>query len=228
MDILRPAGDLGLIALAIALAEDPVSDWLAAHPDALYVVCGSLHIAVMPLAINLLISPWVGASELVLSNERSLAERVLVWTGVGFVVTSFIVPGVLGMALRISAPWMFAIVFGPYVALGLVTWALARLDQHLDHRYSRQGANPPPGLMPVAYAVLWAYLVAVETMLMVVAHSGREPFAEPLILSMALFAGYAPTRTFLWFLEPRARHRAMEAVVAVGAFLHLAWRVAIA
>lgn len=219
--IIGPLVDFALIVVAAAVAEDVVQQWLWGNPQALYWGTSALHLFVLPVTVVVLMSPWSPAGSLIFSNQTSWLERLLVWSMVLYACAGFIVPVVMSLALKAKLGVMLGTLFGPYVLLALSMWILIKLDKRYDYALSREGAQPPKGLVPAVHVLLWLYLIFVETTLLVVSGAGGTLGAGP-VLMMAVVLGYVPMRVFLWFLGPMSR---LEAMTAGVAFWHLLLRI---
>lgn len=210
-----------LIAVAAAVAEEGVQRWLLDHHDALYWGLASLHLVVLPLTVNIMLMPWSRAGQLALENGSSPRQTLFVWSQVISGCAGFIVPGVMAMALKLELWAMMTTIFGPYVLLvasvaGSIWW-----DQRTDHSLSRQGSEVGRRWLPLAVLIFWSYLVFLETMLLVSSRQG-DPWGSPLVVGMAVFVGYLPTRITIGFMMGHGR---WEAVGATLAFLHLLGRL---
>lgn len=219
--VLGPIVDAVLILVATLVVEEAVEAWLWDHHQVLYFGAVALHLLLLPTVAHVLLSPWSPAAELMLAQQSTTRQNVLVWSSAIGGCTSFIVPGVMALALDVQAWSMFLAIFGPYVLMAAWIGVTIKLDERSNHGWSRQGTQPWPVTRPAIALLLWAYLLFVETLLLVCVGEG-DPWGDPMVVSMAVFAGYLPTRIQLWFLGEQSR---LELVTAVVAGVHLIFRV---
>ena len=212
--------DALLVAVAAAVSEDRVQQWLMEHPDALYHGLVLLHLVTLPAMLVALITGYGRAEEALFQRGPGL----LGWAKAGLLGGSFIVPGVLGMLFG-GELWEFmAAIFGPVLVvfpgwLGAILWA------------ERRGWIPPgrlgerkPGWRVAALSGLTsAYLLWLETTLICAA---ARPGALTLVgLPLGVLLDYLPIRVALYYVRDSERWEATTITLSV---LHLLYRIAAA
>ncbi|KAB2896383.1 MAG: hypothetical protein F9K40_14575 [Kofleriaceae bacterium] len=211
--------DVVLVAVAAMVASDEVQAWLLEHPRELYYGMSALHVIAFPALICAVVAGY-GKSEQAMQGKGS---NVLVWATVLFFGCSFIVPGVLGLALDQQLWVMMATIFGPLALLVIAGVGIVHADKRKWIAPVKVGAPKPWWKVQLLALLAWAYLLWMETMMLVAAEEGGV-LAET-GLPIGVVVDYVPVRVMLYYLRDTSR---WELVTIVASTLHLLWRLAAA
>jgi len=208
-----------LVAVAAMVSSDEIQAWLLDHPRELYYGMSALHVVAFPALICAVVAGY-GKSEQAMQGKGS---SVLVWATVLFFGCSFIVPGVLGLALDQQLWVMMATIFGPLVLLAAAGGALVHAEKRRWIAPARVGAPKPWWKVQALALLAWAYLLWMETTMLVAAEEGGA-LAEA-GLPMGVVVDYVPVRVMLYYLRDTSR---WELVTIVASTLHLLVRLGVA
>lgn len=213
------AFDAILVAVAVAVSEDAVQEWLLARPAALFHGLAALHVVACPALLMAIVAGY-GAAGSPAEINRS-GSGLLGWAAALLLGGSFVVPGVLGMLfeppmwesmLTILAP--VAVVFPLWVA----GWIVAERRGWIAP--VRIGEAKPPGLVRALAALAWAYLLWLETMLLVAA--GREGPLVEVGLPLGVLIDYLPVRVVIYYVRESSRWERVTIALSVA---HLLYRI---
>jgi hypothetical protein len=140
-----------------------------------------------------------------------------------FLCGSFIVPGVLGLAIESELWVMMGAVFGPFVVLPLWIGGVVLAERWKWIAPARVGERKPWFMVQALALLTWAYLVWLETMMLVAAERGG-PLAEA-GLPMGVLLDYVPVRIVLCYVRETTR---WEVVTITASVLHLLYRLSVA
>lgn len=210
------AFDVVLVTVAVMVSTDEVQAWLFEHPRELYYGVSALHVIAFPALICAVVAGY-GRSEQAMLGKGS---SVLVWATVLFFGCSFIVPAVLGLALDQQLWVMMGTVFGPLVLLAAAVAALVYAEKRAWIAPAKLGAPKPWWKVQLLALLAWAYLLWMETTMLVAAEEGGA-LAEA-GLPMGVILDYVPVRVMLYYLRDTSR---WEIVTIVASTLHLLWRL---
>lgn len=213
------AFDVVLVAVAAMVASDEIQAWLFEHPRELYYGMSALHLIAFPALIGAVVAGY-GRSEQAMQGKGS---SVLVWATVLFFGCSFIVPGVLGLVLDQQVWVMMGTIFGPLVLLVVAGVAIVHAEKRKWIAPAKVGVPKPWWKVQLLALLAWAYLLWMETMMLVAAEEGGV-LAET-GLPMGVVVDYVPVRVMLYYLRDTSR---WELVTIVASTLHLLWRLAAA
>ncbi len=219
--------DTVLIGTAIAYLSDAVQQWFMAHREALGAVLIALHVSMLPLLTLAQLMPGVpGASRLTNPGQATPLSQVFVWLYVLHLGAGLIVPGVINLGVSNPGPVAFgASIIGPLICTALAFFILTAIDERFDHRYSRLDAAEPTGFTRSFAVIAWAYLLAMETLLLTAVTHPRSHSvltARPAVL-MAAIVGYLPVRLAIALIH---RSRWSELLLSSVGFVHLLYRLA--
>lgn len=211
--------DVVLVAVAAMVASDEVQAWLFEHPRELYYGMSALHVIAFPALICAVVAGY-GRSEQAMQGKGS---SVLVWATVLFFGCSFIVPGVLGLVLDQQLWVMMATIFGPLALLVIAGVGIVHAEKRKWIAPAKVGATKPWWTVQLLALLAWAYLLWMETLMLVAAEEGGV-LAET-GLPIGVVVDYVPVRVMLYYLRDTSR---WELVTIVASTLHLLWRLAAA
>jgi hypothetical protein len=213
--------DVLLVAVAVMVTTDEIQAWLFEHPRELYYGVALLHVIAMPVVMGAAVAGY-GQSEKLMLNQTS-GPNLLVWAMVLFYGCGFIVPGVLGLALDTKLWVMMSAIFGPIVMLVVVGVAAVKLEKWGWTRPAKVGVPKAWWKVQLLAVVAWAYLLWMETTMLVVAEKGGV-LAET-GLPMGVLVDYVPVRVVLYYIRDASR---WEIVTIVASTVHLIVRLALA
>jgi hypothetical protein len=205
-----------LVAVAVMVSSDEVQAWLFEHPRELYYGVSFLHLIAFPLLIGAVVAGY-GKAEADLQKQGA---TLLVWATVLFFACSFIVPGVLGLALDQQLWVMMTTIFGPFVLLVALGFAVVQAEKRKWIAPAKVGVPKPWWKVQVLAVVAWAYLLWMETMMLVAAEKGGA-LAEA-GLPMGVLLDYLPVRVMLYHLRDASR---WEVLTITASTLHLLYRL---
>jgi hypothetical protein len=211
--------DALLVAVAVAVSEDAVQEWLMAHPAALFHGLAALHVVACPA---LLVAVVVGYGKAGAPAElQRTGSGVLGWATALMFGGSFVVPGVLG--LRFDPPmWEYMLtIFAPVVVV-FPAWmgALIVGERRGWLRPAAIGAPKPWWTVQALVLLGWAYLVWLETMLLVAA--GRDGPLVEVGLPVGVLIDYLPVRIVVYYVRDSPPWEVWTIALSVA---HLLYRI---
>ncbi len=213
--------DVLLVAVAVMVTTDEIQAWLFEHPRELYYGVSLLHVIAMPVVMAAVVAGY-GQSEKSMMDPRG-GSNLLVWATVLFYACGFIVPGVLGLALDTQLWVMMSTVFGPIVMLFVIGVAAVKFEKWGWTKPAMVGVPKAWWKVQTLALVAWAYLLWMETTMLVVAEKGGV-LAET-GLPMGVLVDYVPVRVVLYYVRDASRWEILTIVLST---LHLIWRLAAA
>ncbi|HUQ02647.1 MAG TPA: hypothetical protein VM261_09145 [Kofleriaceae bacterium] len=213
--------DVLLAAVAVMVTTDEIQAWLFEHPRELYYGVAFLHVVAMPVVMAAAVAGY-GQSEKLMQHQTS-GPNLLVWSMVLFYACGFIVPGVLGLALDTKLWVMMSAVFGPIVMLVVVGVGAVMFEKWGWTQPAKVGVPKAWWKVQMLSLVGWAYLLWMETTMLVVAEKGGV-LAET-GLPMGVLVDYVPVRVVLYYVRDASR---WEILTIVASTLHLIVRLAAA
>jgi len=211
------AFDAALIAVAAWVSEDAVQSWLFEHPAALYHGLAGLHVVTCPA---LLVAIMAGYGQTQALGERG-GSWPLGWAAALLFAGSFMIPGVLGLLFD-PPMWEYLVaIFAPVVVVfPLWVGALVIGERRGWSQPAAYGAPKPWWTVQALALLSWAYLLWLETMLLVAA--GREGPLVEVGLPIGVLINYVPVRAVLYYVRERSR---WERYTAILGALHLLYRL---
>jgi hypothetical protein len=214
------AFDVVLIAVATMVSSDAVEAWLLAHPRDLYYGVAALHVVTVPAVMAAVIGGY-GSAEAELAKP---GPGILGWATALFLCGSFVVPGVLGLTLDQQLWVMMATVFGPFVVMGVWVGVVIVGERRGWIAPVKTGAKPVWWKVQALALLAWAYLLWLETMMLVAAGKGG-PLAE-VGLPMGVLIDYLPVRVMIYLVRSEASR--WEVLSIAAGTLYLVIRLAAA
>jgi hypothetical protein len=211
--------DCMLATTVTLVSTDELQEWLFAHPRELYYGVSLLHVIAVPVVIMAVVAGY-GRSE---KEMMKTGSGVLGWAMALFFCCSFIVPGVLGMTLD-SQEWvMMVTIFGPIVLLFGGGALVAIAEQRGWIAPMKIGVAKPWWRVQALALLAWAYLLWMETLMLVAAAKGGV-LAE-VGLPMGVLVDYVPVRVMLYYVRDATK---WEVMTIVASTLYLIVRLAMA
>ncbi len=211
--------DCLLVAAVVMVSSDEVQAWLLVHPRELYYGVSALHVITVPAILIAVVSGY-GRSE---EAMRQPGIGVIGWAVALFLGCSFIVPGVLGLAVDSQLWVLMATVFGPFVGIGVGMFALVLAEKRGWIAPARVGEQKAWWKVQLLALLAWGYLLWMETLMLVAAAKGG-PLAE-VGLPLGVLVDYVPVRVMLYHVREASR---WEIATIVASTLHLIVRISTA
>lgn len=210
--------DLALAGVAGALGWHPVWTFLHAHPEVVYWGCGALHIALIPLFFSQIIGGHAKSDDLLRKTDGH--SRAWVWSTVGVMGTSFIVPFACSLMMRVHLNLAFSMIvlFVPamsFLGPGMMVLSIPKLATRDVKIPDLLGPAIPRTIVTLLTA---AYLALQESTMFLAAESKQS--VAPLLVFLGLFLSYLPVRLFLFYATATDR-RELVSVLASFAFVGL-------
>jgi hypothetical protein len=209
-----------LFTVAVMVSYDEIQAWLFEHPRELYYGMSALHVIAIPLVIVAVVSGF-GQSEHALRDHKG--PNIVGWGTALLLGCSFIVPVVLAMSLDQQLGVALSTVFGPFVVLAVMMTALVNAEKRGWIEPARQGEQKAWWKVQVLALVGWAYLLWMETLMLVAPEKGG-PLAE-VGLPLGVLVDYVPVRVMLYYIRDASR---WEIATIAASTLHLVYRLAAA
>lgn len=213
------AFDAALVAVAVWVSEDAVQSWLFDHPAALFHGLAGLHLVACPALLVAIITGY-GQTGALVAGRRSWP---LDWAAALLLAGSFVIPGGLGLLFDPPLWEYLAAIFAPVVVVfPLWIGALLLGERRGWLRPAPQGAPKPWWAVQGLALLSWAYLLWLETMLLVA--SGREGPLVEVGLPVGVVINYVPVRVALYYVREHSR---WERYTALLGALHLLYRLVV-
>lgn len=205
--------DLVLAGAAAALRFHPLYAFFQEHPAVVYWGVGLAHIAIAPVLTMHAFGGGRRTRDLVPSGEGAIHGRVYRAALVAVLTTSFFVPFLCALTLRVAQNRAFsaAVFFAPYVFVALVMAprdiglvALRRTKFLFEARAGRV----------VLGVALTIYLVLMEATMFLCAES-REP-ASLLAALLGIVLSYLPIRLVIFYVATKSETRAEVVSLVLG------------
>lgn len=210
-----------LVAAAALESEDAVQGWLFAHPRAIYHGLALLHMIACPAAIVAVVAGFG------LAGRREEIQRtgpgVLGWALAGVVGGTFVIPAVLGLNFDLAAWEYMGAIFAPLAIVALWLGAIVFAERRGWISPARVGAPKAWWKVQGLALLFWAYLLWLETMLLVAA-----PIEGPLTrvgIPAGILIDYLPVRVVLYCARDSSR---WERYTIAASVAHLLYRIAAA
>ncbi len=206
-----------LFAVAVTVSADEIQAWLMAHPRQLYYGVSALHVVTVPAVMMAVVAGYGRTDQELLKSGPGL----LGWMVALFLCSSFIVPGVLGLALDSELWVMMSTIFGPFVLLPVIAIAAIVAEKHGWVAPARVSETKAWWKVQALALLAWAYLLWLETMMLVAASKGG-PLAE-VGLPLGVLLDYVPVRVMLCYVRQTSK---WEVATIAATTLHLVIRLA--
>jgi hypothetical protein len=210
-----------LIAVAALESEDVVQEWLFAHPRALYHGLAIIHMVACPAVIVAVVMGFG------LAGRREELQRrtpgVLGWALPLLLCGSFVIPAVLGLSFRLAMWEYMGAIFAPLVIVALWLTAIVVAERRGWIRPAHVGQRRAWWKVQGLALLCWAYLLWLETMLLVAA--GMEGPLTQVGIPLGILIDYLPIRIVLYYVRDSSR---WERYTIAASVVHLLYRIAAA
>jgi hypothetical protein len=213
--------DVVAISVATTVATPALRDWLRADLQLLYHVTVVLHLVACPA---LLVAVVLGHGKA--GTHEELQRRGPGVLGVATALlwcSSFVIPGVLGLLFR-PPIWLFMTsVFAPVAVFPLWMVVIVVLERRGIIAPTRVGERKPWWSVQALAVLGWAYLIALE-MMMLTAAGKTGPLVE-VGLPLGILIDYLPARIVLYYVRLSS---GWELATMIASIAYLLVRIAMA